>query len=139
MERQATENLLRSAQQALHEIVDAAGDFTDETLDKRIIAFDDREYGVRQLLYGAGNHMREHATHIAKILRATGATAGTPTEAQLILGQAAQALGELYAVLLRLSDSSLDDQFEDTTIRQVLEHVVEDNESRAAYLRQAEL
>ena len=96
-----------------------------------------REVNVRFFLYRLIAHEVEHTVHLVKVLHALGRA---QSEAQLILGRLQTARGELEGLLVGLSDEELDRvpvEGEEWSPRQVLEHIVEGEESYARRVEQA--
>ncbi len=121
---QALINRLASSQAALAE---SAANLSNEDLDKEIPGYGGRPTPIRNLLYGAANHMREHVNHLNKILDVTGHAA--QSEACAILDQGEQAFGALNGALLRVSDDDLGRSHEDQSIKDVLEHIASAQEN----------
>ena len=96
---------------------------TDAHLDTPVEGFGGRVAPLRGAIYNPVNQAKEHAIHIQKILMATKAPAAAPTEAQAILAEAGQSLGQFIGLLARLTDADLDRSYEDQTPRKVAEHV----------------
>ena len=136
MDRDVTDSLYDRVVASYRDMAALVEGLTDEELDNRIPGYGGRETGIRQMIYTMANHTREHANHINKILKVTDAPGARPSEVQLILGQAAEALGAMHSSLRRMSDADLDRSHEDQSIQEILEHVVSANESYANYLRE---
>jgi hypothetical protein len=102
-------------------LAEAAVNLSNEDLDREIPGYGGRPTPIRNLLYGAANHTREHVNHVNKILDVTGNPG--QSEARAILEQGAQALGALNGALLRVDDGDLARSHEDQSIKDVLEHV----------------
>lgn len=136
MDRHVIDTLFERILATFRDVVTLTEDLTDEDLDGTVTGYGGRETRIRQVLYTMANHDREHVNHIDKILRVTDAPGARPSEAQSILGQGAEALGQLHAVLLRVADADLDRSHEDQSLREVLEHVAATQENYAGYLRE---
>lgn len=121
MARTDTQALIDRLASGYAELAEAAVNLSNEDLDKEIPGYGGRPTPVRNLLYGAANHTREHVNHINKILDATGQP--TQSEALAILEQGAQAFGALNGALLRVDDDALAHSHEEQSIKDVLEHV----------------
>ena len=121
MARTDTQALIDRLGASFASLAEAAGDLSNEDLDKEVPGYGGRPTPLRNLLYGAANHTREHVNHVNKILDVTGQPA--QSEARSILDQGAQALGALNGALLRVSDEDLARSHEDQSIKDVLEHV----------------
>ena len=134
MARTDTQALIDRLAAGFSGLADAAGALSNEDLDKEVPGYGGRPTRVRNLLYGAANHTREHVNHVNKILDVTGQPA--QTEARAILEQAAQALGSLNGALLRVSDDDLGRSHEDMTVQSVLEHVAESLENFTNYVNE---
>ena len=96
--------------------------------------YGDREVNARFFFYRLITHQVEHTVHLTKTLQTLGIVQG---EAELILKKLQAASGELEGMLIGLSDEDLDKiPIEgDWSVRQVLEHILEGEES---YSRQIE-
>lgn len=121
MARTDTQALIDRLASSYAALAEAAVNLSNEDLDKEIPGYGGRPTPVRNLLYGAANHTREHVNHINKILDVTGHPA--QSEARAILEQGAQAFGALSGALLRVDDDDLARSHEDQSIKDVLEHV----------------
>ena len=121
MARTDTQALIDRIGSSFASLADAAANLSNEDLDNQIPGYGGRPTPVRNLLYGAANHTREHVNHVNKILDVTGHPA--QSEASAILEQAAQAVGALNGALLRVDDDDLARSHEDQSIKDVLEHV----------------
>ena len=131
MSRQDLTKLIRDVVDAQEQCIEKAKSITNAQLDTNFSMVRPtgiREYQLRAVLYNLVIHPREHSVHIGKILQKTGSPLGQPTEAQVILGKAKEAWGELEAVLACLDDFDLDKEYEGHTIRSILTHL------RAAHL-----
>ena len=123
MARTQVNALVDSLVAAYKDAVETVDKLTDSQLDTQVEGFGGRVAPLRGSVYNMVWQSREHAVHVNKILGATGAKAAHPTEAQAILGEAGQALGQFMALLARLNDEDLDRSFEDQTPSKVAEHV----------------
>ena len=121
MARTDTQALIDRLASGYAALAEAAVNLSNEDLDKEIPGYGGRPTPVRNLLYGAANHTREHVNHINKILDVTGHPA--QSEARAILEQGVQAFGALSGALLRVDDDDLSRSHEDQSIKDVLEHV----------------
>ncbi len=121
MARTETREMVLRMITSIHALVDSAGTLSDEDLDKEVPGYGGRPTRLRNLLYGAANHTREHVNHVNKVLNANGHPA--QSEANAILDQAVQALGALAGSTLRFQDEDLGLSHEDQSLRDVLEHV----------------
>lgn len=121
MARTDTQALIDRLASSYAALAEAAVSLSNEDLDKEVPGYGGRPTPVRNLLYGAANHTREHVNHINKILDVTGQPA--QSEALAILEQGAQAFGALNGALLRVDDDDLGRSHEDQSIKDVLEHV----------------
>ena len=135
MAREQTRELAVRILNSYAELASAAVNLTNEDLDKEVPGYGGRPTPVRNLLYGAANHNREHVNHLNKILDVTGQP--PLNEAQAILAQSAQALGLLNGALLRVDDDSLALSHEDMTIKDVLEHIAGALDNFVEYVGQA--
>ena len=108
---------------AYKEAAETISQLTDAQLDTQVQGYGGRTNPLRGSLYNGVWQSREHTIHVGKILHVTHAPAAHPTEAQAILAEAGQALGQFIGLLARLSDDDLDRSFEDQTPRRVAEHV----------------
>ncbi len=108
---------------AYKETAEAASKLSNEQLDTQVPGYGGRTNPLRNALYSPVGQAREHTIHVAKILQVTHAPAAQPTEAQAILAEAGQALGQFIGLLARLNDDDLDRSFEDQTPRKVADHV----------------
>lgn len=121
MARTDTQALIDQLASSYAALAEAAVNLSNEDLDKEIPGYGGRPTAVRNLLYGAANHTREHVNHINKILDVTGNSG--QSEARAILEQGAQAVGALNGALLRVNDDDLARSHEDQSIKDVMEHV----------------
>ncbi len=121
MARTDTQALIDRLASSYAALAEAAVKLSNEDLDKEIPGYGGRPTPVRNLLYGAANHTREHVNHINKILDVTGHSG--QSEALAILEQGAQAFGALNGALLRVDDDDLARSHEDQSVKDVLEHV----------------
>ena len=121
MARTDTQALIDRLASSYAALAEAAANLSNEDLDKEIPGYGGRSTPIRNLLYGAANHTREHVNHINKILDVTGGP--SQSEALAILEQGAQAFGALNGALLRVDDNTLARAHEDQSIKDVLEHV----------------
>ena len=135
MAREQTRELAVRILNSYAELASAAVNLTNDDLDKEVPGYGGRPTAVRNLLYGAANHNREHVNHLNKILDVTGQP--PLNEAQAILAQSAQALGLLNGALLRVDDDSLALSHEDMTIKDVLEHIAGALDNFVEYVGQA--
>ena len=117
------------SQQLLQEVVNIyqqcmmeAAELTNEQLDKTV-PLGQRTAPARFILYQMVGHPREHFVHLQKVLQKTGSPAAQPTEAQLILGEAAESTGAFLGLFARTSDADLDREFEGHSPRKVLQHL----------------
>lgn len=134
MARTDTQALIDRLASGYAALAEAAVNLTNEDLDKEIPGYGGRPTPVRNLLYGAANHAREHVNHVNKILNVTGYPA--QSEARAILDQAAQAFGALNGALLRVDDDDLARSHEDQSIKDVLEHIAGAQESFVNFVRE---
>ncbi len=121
MARTDTQALIDRLASGYAALAEAAVNLSNEDLDREIPGYGGRPTPIRNLLYGAANHTREHVNHVNKILDVTGNPG--QSEARAILEQGAQALGALNGALLRVDDADLTRSHEDQSIKDVLEHV----------------
>lgn len=121
MARTDTQALIDRLASGYAALAEAAVNLSNEDLDREIPGYGGRPTPIRNLLYGAANHTREHVNHVNKILDVTGNPG--QSEARAILEQGAQALGALNGALLRVDDDDLARSHEDQSIKDVLEHV----------------
>ncbi len=135
MAREQTRELAVRILNSYAELASTAVNLTNDDLDKEVPGYGGRPTAVRNLLYGAANHNREHVNHLNKILDVTGQP--PLNEAQAILAQSAQALGLLNGALLRVDDDSLALSHEDMTIKDVLEHIAGALDNFVEYVGQA--
>jgi len=134
MSKQKAENLLLKMEENLRQIRELSTDLSDETLDTRIESYGGRETPVRNILYGGANHAREHVNQIQKILRTGEPKGSNPSEAQLILGQAEEAIARLKATVLPITDGEWDKSLEDYTVIDVLQHLADTQRNHIGYL-----
>lgn len=135
MRRQELEQALERVWDSYEDVVQAAGELSNEQLEGRVPFFGGREIAVRNMLYMMVTHPREHTVHLTKILQKTGTPGAHPTESLLILGQIAESLGALEGLLARASDADLDQEFEGDSIRRVLEHVASTQQGYSQRIR----
>ena len=121
MARTDTQALIDRMAASFAALAGAGADLSNEDLDKEVPGYGGRPTPLRNILYSAANHTREHVNHINKILDVTGHPA--QSEARDILDQTAQTLGALNGALLRVDDDDLARSHEDQSIKDVLEHV----------------
>lgn len=121
MARTDTQALIDRLASGYAALAEAAVNLSNEDLDREIPGYGGRPTPIRNLLYGAANHTREHVNHVNKILDVTGNPG--QSEARAILEQGAQAFGALNGALLRVDDDDLARSHEDQSIKDVLEHV----------------
>ena len=108
---------------AYKETAETVSQLSDTQLDTQVPGFGGRTAPLRNSVYSPVWQAKEHAIHVAKILRVTHAPMAEPTEAQAILAETAQSLGQFIGLLARLNDEDLDRSFEDQTPRKVADHV----------------
>ncbi len=123
MARTQVNALIDSLIAAYKESAETLSQLSDTQLDTQVQGYGGRTNPLRGSLYNGVWQSREHTIHVNKILRVTHAPAAQPTEAQAILAESGQALGQFIGLLARLSDEDLDRSFEDQTPRKVAEHV----------------
>ena len=134
MSKQKAENLLLEMEENLRQIRNLSNDLSDEALDTRIESYGGRETPIRNILYASANHSREHVNHIQKILRNGTPSGSNPSEAQLILGQAEEAIARVKATVLPITDEEWDKSLEDYTVIDVLQHLADTQKSYIGYL-----
>lgn len=122
MSNTQTEKLLQELAAIQQQCMMEASGLTNEQLDKNV-PLGRGERPTRAILYQMVAHPREHLVHLQKVLQKTGSPASQPTEAQLILNQAAESFGVFVGLFARTTDDDLDREFEGHSIRKVLEHV----------------
>ncbi|MSQ40466.1 MAG: hypothetical protein EXR55_02150 [Dehalococcoidia bacterium] len=105
------------------ETAETVSQLSNEQLDTQVPGFGGRTAPLRGSIYSPVWQSKEHAIHVTKILQVTHSPAAQPTEAQAILAEMGQAMGQFIGLLARLSDEDLDRTFEDQTPRKVAEHV----------------
>ncbi|GEM_PF-2550841 len=123
MARTQLNALIDSLIASYKETAETVSQLSNEQLDTQVPGYGGRTAPLRGALYSPAFQSKEHAIHINKILQVTHAPAAQPTEAQAILAEVGQAVGQLIGLLARLSDEDLDRSFEDQTPRKVAEHV----------------
>ena len=93
-----------------------------------------RQMPLRTMFYQLVNHEIEHTVHAVKTLRDLGLA---QTEAEAILGRLEEARGRLEGVLVGISDEEFDSAPEgEWSMRQVLEHIMETEDSYGGRLAQ---
>ncbi|MCX6020793.1 MAG: hypothetical protein NTZ05_03510 [Chloroflexi bacterium] len=115
---------------------EVAASFTNAQLDT-MINVRGTDQPVRGQLYNMVLHPREHYVHLQKVLQETGAPGAAPTEAQLIMDQAAQSLGAVIGLFARMTDDDLDREHEGHSPRNVLEHLAAAHGAYLQRMRQA--
>lgn len=123
MARTQVNALIDSLIAAYKESAETLSQLSDVQLDTQVQGYGGRTNPLRGALYNAVWQPKEHTIHVNKILHVTHAPAAQPTEAQAILAESGQALGQFIGLLARLSDEDLDRSFEDQTPRKVAEHL----------------
>lgn len=108
---------------AYKESAETLSQLSDVQLDTEVPGYGGRIYPLRSSLYNNVFQPKEHTIHVTKILQVTHAPVAQPTEAQAILAESGQALGQFIGMLARLSDEDLDRSFENQTPRKVAEHL----------------
>ncbi len=99
-----------------------------------VAAWGQRQMPLRSMFYQLINHEIEHTVHAVKTLRDLGIA---QSEAQAILGRLEEARGRLEGVLLGISDEDFDRAPEgEWSMRQVLEHIMETEDSYGGRLAQ---
>ena len=99
-----------------------------------VAAWGQRQLPLRAMFYQLINHEIEHTVHAAKTLRDLGLD---QTEAEAILGRLEEARGRLEGLLVGLSDEDFDRAPEgEWSMRQVLEHIMETEDSYGGRLEQ---
>jgi hypothetical protein len=134
MTKQKAEAFLSEMDENLRQIRELATNLSDEGLDGTVLGYGGRETPIRNILYAVANHSREHANHIQKILRPGSSSGSNPSEAQLILGQAEEALARLKATVLPITDAEWEKSLEDMTVIDVLQHLTNTQTSYIGYL-----
>ncbi|MFL2639899.1 MAG: hypothetical protein ACJ0OL_01030 [Dehalococcoidia bacterium] len=134
MTKQKADELLSAMEDNLRQIRELAANLSDEALDGRVQGYGGRDTAIRNILYAVANHSREHVNHIQKILRPGSPSGSTPSEAQLILGQAEEAIARLKATVLPVTDSEWEKSLEDYTVIDVLQHLTDTQKSYIGYL-----
>ena len=134
MTKQKAEAFLSEMEENLRQIRELAANLSDEGLDGKVLGYGGRETPIRNILYAVANHSREHANHIQKILRPGSPSGSNPSEAQLILGQAEEALARLKATVLPITDAEWEKSLEDMTVIDVLQHLTNTQTSYIGYL-----
>ncbi|MDO8636342.1 MAG: hypothetical protein Q7R34_08900 [Dehalococcoidia bacterium] len=123
MSKEQTIQLIKDVASIYQQCVMEAASLTNEQLDK-VVPVGKREIPARTILYNMVAHPREHSIHLQKILQKTGSPASQPSEAQLILSEAAESFGSLSGLIARTSDDDMDKEFEGHSLRKVLDHVI---------------
>ena len=99
-----------------------------------VAAWGQRQLPLRSMFYQLINHEIEHTVHAAKTLRDLGLA---QTEAEQIMGRLEEARGRLEGLLVGLSDEDFDRAPEgEWSMRQVLEHIMETEDSYGGRLEQ---
>ena len=95
--------------------------------------YGDREVNARFFFYRLITHQVEHTVHLTKTLQTLGIVQG---EAESILKKLQAASGELEGMLIGLSDEDLDKipMEGDWSVREVLEHIIEGEESYSSQI-----
>ncbi len=122
MSKDQTTQLIQDVAMVYLQCLLEATSLTNEQLDK-VVPVGKREIPARTILYNMVAHPREHSIHLQKILQKTGSPASQPSEAQLILSEAAESFGSLSGLIARTSDADMDKEFDGHSLRKVLEHV----------------
>lgn len=122
MPKEQTMQLIQDVASIYQQCMMEAASLTNEQLDK-VVPLGRREVPARTILYNMVAHPKEHAVHLQKVLQKAGSAASQPSEAQLILSEAAESFGTLSGLVARTSDDDLDKEFEGHSLRKVLEHV----------------
>ena len=124
MSRTEIETLFQQLSQPLQQVIAIAEGLSNEQLNERVAGYGGRETPIRNHLYTVVNHVREHVIHLNKVADATGRP--SPTEAQRILAQAAEAMGALHGALIRFTDAEIEvTDSEGQSPRIVIDHVAE--------------
>ena len=122
MTNEQASKLLSDLVSLYYQVTQTASDLTSEQLEA-VVPFGRSERQKRSILYGIGDHMREHSVHIQKLLQKTGAPGAMPTESQNIMGVNNAALAAYISAFSLVTDQDLDKEFEGTTPRKIMEHV----------------
>ena len=122
MAKEVVSKLVKDFVALYNEVSQTASALKNEQLDVKVPIFRG-EQAKRGIMYGIGNHMREHSVHIQKILRVTKASGSNPTEAQDIMRENNDALAVYLSIFSRINDEDLDNEFENQTPRKIMEHV----------------
>ncbi|MDP7578049.1 MAG: DinB family protein [SAR202 cluster bacterium] len=110
-----------------------------EVTEEQMLAkahYGDREVNARFFFYRLVTHQVEHTVHLTKTLQALNIA---QSEAELILKNLQAASGELEGILVGLSDEDLDKipREGDWSVRKVLEHILEGEESYGRQIEEA--
>ncbi len=123
MSRTQVNALIDSLVASYKEAAETVAKVSNTHLDTPVAGFQGRVAPLRGSIYNMVWHPREHVIHLNKVLQESKAPTATPNEAQAILAESGQAIGQLIGLLARLNDEDLDRSFEDQTPRKVIEHV----------------
>ena len=123
MSRVQIDELMGSLWAAYKDCVATAAGLSNEQLDAQVPSFGGRQTALRNMLYSMVYQSLEHTIHVTKILQETGAPGASPSEVQLILSEAARALGTFTGLFARITDEDLGRSFENQTPQAVAEHV----------------
>ena len=95
----------------------------------------ERQMPIRAMVYQLVNHEVEHTVHAMKTLQDLGITSN---EVQAILGRLQEARGYLEGLLVGLTDEQFDRAPQgEWSLRQVLEHIMETEDSYLGRIEQA--
>ncbi|MBI2873004.1 MAG: hypothetical protein HYY00_07450 [Chloroflexi bacterium] len=133
MGNEETMRLVRDVLEAQEAAIQKACAIPTEKLGMQV-PLGQREVPLRALLYMLVNHPREHSTEIKKVLAET--KGPRASEAQNIVAQARESMGNLVGNFTALDDKDLDRQFEEgRSIRVILQHLARSHQN---YLRAIE-
>ena len=122
MANEQTRKLISDLVEAYNQAAAAGLQLQDAELEKKVPIFRG-EQSKRAILYGLGNHAREHSIHIQKVLQETGAAGARGTEALDIIREANAAMAAFLSAFSRVTDNDLDKEFESQSPRKIIEHV----------------